>query len=49
MLNDVREREFYIIQEEIQHKELPLAKMSKVNGACSYKMPKIRVEAKDKT
>jgi hypothetical protein len=49
MLSDVREREFKIIQEEIHQKEEPQVKIFSVKGACSYKVPKIRVEAKDKT
>ena len=48
MLSDMREREFNIIQEEIHNKD-PMKRLSEIRGACSYKMPRIRVEAKDKT
>ena len=49
MLQGARQREFQIIHEEIQHREEKAQKFKSSGGACSYKMPKIKVEARDTT
>jgi hypothetical protein len=49
MVSEMRQKEFQVIQEEIVQRETPLRKLSELKGVCSYKMPKIRVEAKDNT
>lgn len=49
MLSEVREREVQMVKEEIIARDPQGQKMNMLHGVCSYKMPKIRVEAKDKT
>jgi len=44
MMQGAREREFQIIHEEFQQ-----SMANPVRGACSYKMPRIKVEARDMT
>ncbi len=48
-LQDIRQREFQAIQEEISERDEPQRKFTDVRGICSYKMPKIKVESKDAT